>query len=158
MPMPTRWWDEDGEAVEQLEWAKDEHAAAIDARLGQLVEELLAVAVPGQALACERGSGAVAQQPFEAGAVAGLDAHARIDRESRVVCPAGHVLCRLAREQCAALEQAQDALCHHTLERCDVGGIEGACLVKAQCAVAFAEHAVDDGAMVIGECQASCRL
>ncbi len=34
MPMPTRWWDEDGEAVQELEWAEDEHAAAIDARLG----------------------------------------------------------------------------------------------------------------------------
>jgi len=62
---------------------------------------------------------------------------------------AGLIPDHLAHGQSAALEQAQHALGDEALERGDVAVVKGARFVEAQHAVAFAEHAVDDGAMVV---------
>jgi len=67
-------------------------------------------------VAGEGGSGAVAQQPFEAGAILGLDAHGDVQREPAAVAPAGEVGGDLRSERAVAHRRAQhlvaDALLH----------------------------------------------
>ena len=80
-----------GEPVEQFERGQGEFGLAGGLGPGQAVADGLVGAVPAEPLADEGGSGAVAQQPFEAGAVLGLDAHGGVQREAAAVTPAGEV-------------------------------------------------------------------
>jgi len=94
--------------------------------LGEAVDQALVVfARPAQGLPGEHGAGAVTQQPFQATALLGGDAHRGVPREpapGRAVQPG---LDRLGGQQAAGLEQAQGPLAHRFLDLLDVRGIQG---------------------------------
>ena len=76
--MSPRRGDRRGKAVEQFEKGEHELGLAAGQRLGQNVADRPVVAVPVQPFTGERGAGAVAQQPFEAGTIRRFEAHAGV--------------------------------------------------------------------------------
>jgi len=91
MPVTSRRRNQRGEPVEQLERGEGELGLAGGQRLGEAIADVLIGAVPGESFTGEGGTGAVAQQPFEAGAVRSLDQDGGVQREPAAVAPAGEV-------------------------------------------------------------------
>ncbi len=80
----ARWGEDLGHSVEELEGGEAKGGAAGQVGVGQEVEDLVgSVADEVEPLEGERGSGAVPDKAFEAGAVGGLDADAPIEAEPR---------------------------------------------------------------------------
>ena len=80
-----------------------------------------------------------------AGAVVGVDAHARIDGETAPVAPLAHGLGGLRVEPAAALVKTQYPLAHQACDGGDRSAVEPGRRMKAQCPVrALAEYPVDD--------------
>ena len=86
--MRARWWHQGCNAIYQLQWREvqlvDPCATLVRARLAMLfaaaVHQLGALFA--QSLHGKGWAGAVAQQPLQRGAVVGLDADSRVDREA----------------------------------------------------------------------------
>jgi hypothetical protein len=76
MPVTPRRRNQRGEPVEQLERGEGEFGLAGGQGLVQAVADWLVGPIPVEPFTGEGRSGAVAQQPLEAGAVLGLDTHA----------------------------------------------------------------------------------
>ena len=79
-----------GDAADQLQRREDDLGAPVRTRFGQAVEQPLRVELL-QPVGGDGRMSAVAQQPFQALAVVGLDAHARIQREPAAVVPRFHL-------------------------------------------------------------------
>ena len=82
MPMATWRGDQCGESVEQFERGEGECGLAGRQGFWEGVADRLIRPVPGKSFAGEGRADAVAQQPFEAGAVLGLDAHRGVQGEN----------------------------------------------------------------------------
>ena len=111
--------------------------------LRQVVDQPLVGLDPGQPLAGEDRPGTVTEQPFQAGAVPGLDPDLGVQREPSVVLPPEHQLRCLLRQHRATLEQLQHPPPGLLLNTGD-GGLGQAGRVKPETLLFRAEHAVDD--------------
>ena len=80
-----------GQPVEQSERGERELGLAGGQRPGQAIADGLVGPVPGEPFTGEGGSGAVAQQPFEPGAIGGCDAHSGVQRKAAAMTPPGEV-------------------------------------------------------------------
>ena len=97
------------------------------------------------------GAGAVAQQPFEAGAILGFDAHGGVQGEPAAVAPAGEDGGDFRREGAMAEGDPQHPATNPTLRRADHGRIETGGGVEVQDAGRVeAEHASGDAAVPVG--------
>ena len=85
----TRRRDQCGEPVEQFERGQGELGLAGGQGFWEAVADGPIGPVRGEPLAGEGGSGAVAQHPFEAGTVLGLDAYGGVQREPAAVASVG---------------------------------------------------------------------
>ena len=91
MPVTARGWDQRRESIQKLKRRERENGLTIGSGLGQRIAHArfgdtrgaagAVTALPLQSLTGERGPGAVAQQPFECGAILGLDEYTRVHRE-----------------------------------------------------------------------------
>lgn len=98
-----------------------------------------------EALLAERGTGAVAEEVFEAEAVAAFDAHRGIDAEASVPMPGEHVVGGVGIDEAVAAEVAEHPLADGGSEALDVGQREGVGLEEAEVAVRVVlEEAVGD--------------
>jgi hypothetical protein len=106
-----------GHSVEELEGGEAECGAASQVGLREEVEDLVgSVAYEMEPLECERGSGAVAEEPFEAGAVGGLDTNAPVQAEPTAVIPAEHVLGLVGLQEAVAAKMSEDPGADRVLE------------------------------------------
>jgi hypothetical protein len=91
------------------------------------------------------------QQPFEAGAIRGRDAHAGMQREAAAMAPAGKVGCGFGGEGAMVDRDTQHPAADPALHGADRGGIEIGGGMEVQRAVrADAEHPVGDATMQVG--------
>ena len=77
-------------------------------------------ALPLQSLTGERGPGAVAQQPFECGAILGLDEYTRVHREPAAVLPALEISDGIGPQTAVTPGGAQYAMTNRPLHRREV--------------------------------------
>ena len=111
--------DQRGQPVEQFERREAQLGAPIGLGLGEAIDEPV-VADLLEPLQRKRRAGAIAQQPFQPGAVGAFDAHRGIQGEAPAVVPAGHVARIGWVERTGAGEPAQHASAHLLLHRGEV--------------------------------------
>jgi hypothetical protein len=122
-----------GQPVEQLEGRETQGGAAGQVGLREDVEDLIGAAADEvETFESEGGPGAIADQPFEAGPVGGLDADAGVEAEPAAVIPGEHVLDVVGLEEVVAAIMPQDAGTDGVLEALEELGGEGGGLVEAE--------------------------
>ena len=130
MPVTTRGRDQRRESIQKLKRSQHEFGLAVAVRLGQHIAHArfgdtrgaggAVTALPLQSLTGERGPGAVAQQPFECGAILGLDEYARVHREPAAVLPALEISDGIGRQTAVTLGGPQHPMTNRPLHRREV--------------------------------------
>jgi hypothetical protein len=132
----TGWREEVGEAVKELESGETEGGTAGQVGPREQVENLVGTAVDEmKAVESEGGPGTIPDQPFEAGAVGGLDADTPIQTESTPVIPGQHVLGLVGLQEAVATEVAQHPFSDSMLEALEEFGCESRGFVEAEAGV-----------------------
>jgi hypothetical protein len=118
----------------------------------EFATDRLIVTLPREPFTGEGGAGAVAQQPFEAGAILGLDAHGGVQREPAAVSPALEVGGDLGGQRPMADGDPQDPAADPPLHGTDRGLIEIRGAVEAQRPVGDEREYAVGNAAVLGGC------
>jgi len=106
-----------GQAVEELESGEAQGGAACQVGLGQEIENLVGTTADQvKTVESERGPGTVADQPFEAFAVGGLDPDAGVEAEAAPVLPVEHIPGLVGFQEAVAPKMPQDPGANRVLE------------------------------------------
>ena len=127
-------WGEDlGQAVEELESGEAQGGTTCQVGLREQVEDLVGTTADQvKTVESERGPRTVADQPFEAGAVGGLDPDAGVEAEAATVLPVEHVLGLVSFQEAVAASVPQHPLSDRVLEASQELGGEAGGLVKTE--------------------------
>ena len=138
-----------GDATDQLQRREDDLGAPVRTRFGQAEDQPLRVEFL-QPVGSEGGTGAVAQQAFQALAVVGCEAHARIQREPAALGPPFHLLAGLCVDPSTAHECSEDAAAHLRLHDPHRIGVDGLRRDETDTLLRVGlEHAVDHDDMEV---------
>jgi hypothetical protein len=150
-----------GQPIEELQGREAQGGPAGGIGLGEDVENLVrAAADQVETVECEKGPGAISDEPLQAFAVGGLDADAGVQAKAAAVIPRQHILRLVGLQEAVASEVAEDPFSHRVLETLQELAGEGGGFVETEAGfwmhriqsrvtLGFLEESVHDDEVVV---------